>query len=565
MAVFTRDWVERNLSAFLEGNSDSAIVTLGEEAIGAKEDEERLEEEIEQFGKSEKDANKARGELKRKLDGLAGETRDAISEQLQEFDYKRFTKNKWSVPTMKTRLTEYRGGFPSAGEHADALKRLGEGALTSLNGVSAQPAGIGDTLDSLAILLEETPTRVAITRLESNLSAQTWVEQGISLHEGEDTCFFCAGAVTKARREQLGKHFDESWLNIRGRASVLVQQLESYTTEISEWLAGLPGASALASELQGTYASQVVALTEDADARKPLLENVAEVARVKQADPSAIPTLPDVTALKKSFTTSALVGAVKEHNEQAAAQTERTERHYTTVLDYLIGSRSMTYRNLAGKLEEAEAEYTEAEEALRLARSALDEVKQKQLTSHKMAETLTTDLARVYGKHHLSVSVTNDGKSYACKRGDQPATNLSSGERTTLSLLYFLRKLEDESESTDPSQRIVVVDDPSSSLDREAVFATHQWLIDTLRAFGQYVVLTHDFNLLRLFIKSQTNQWTSQWERRKGETRTRSHFAVWPSWRCTPLPKAMGVPASSVSCRKCSRRTPRSTPTFSPW
>ena len=38
MAVFTRKWVEENLSAFLDGASASAIVTLGREAIDAKDD-----------------------------------------------------------------------------------------------------------------------------------------------------------------------------------------------------------------------------------------------------------------------------------------------------------------------------------------------------------------------------------------------------------------------------------------------------------------------------------------------------------------------------------------------
>ncbi len=56
-------------------------------------------------------------------------------------------------------------------------------------------------------------------------------------------------------------------------------------------------------------------------------------------------------------------------------------------------------------------------------------------------------------------------------------------------------------------QRVVVIDDPSSSLDREALFATHQWLVDTLKGFGQYIILTHDFSLLRLFIKSHKNAW----------------------------------------------------------
>ena len=78
--------------------------------------------------------------------------------------------------------------------------------------------------------------------------------------------------------------------------------------------------------------------------------------------------------------------------------------------------------------------------------------------------------------------------------------------------------MEDETISGDKSGRIVVIDDPSSSLDREALFATHQWLVDTLKGFGQFIVLTHDFGLLRLFLKSQGSAWgTSRNKIKKGD------------------------------------------------
>ncbi|MFC9516427.1 AAA family ATPase [Nocardiaceae bacterium NPDC056970] len=157
----------------------------------------------------------------------------------------------------------------------------------------------------------------------------------------------------------------------------------------------------------------------------------------------------------------------------------------------------------------AHAQSNAAKGGAELAERTLTDLRQKQFSNSKMAETLTTDLARVYGKGHLSVTVTEDGKSYACRRGDVPATHLSDGERTTLSLLYILRKLEDETVSGDKTSRIVVIDDPSSSLDREALFVTHQWLVDTLKGFGQSIVLTHDFGLLRLFLKSQGNAWNT--------------------------------------------------------
>ena len=209
-----------------------------------------------------------------------------------------------------------------------------------------------------------------------------------------------------------------------------------------------------------------------------------------------------------------LAEVIAEHNDQARRHEEVTAERKETVLDHLVGSQSQAFRDLEAQAKDAQTKSDRSRKAAGLAERRLDEVRQEQFTTKDMADKLTHDLARVYGKNHLSVAVTHDGKSYACRRGDEAATDLSDGERTTLSLLYFLRKLEDEQVPRgDPLQRIVVVDDPSSSLDREALFATHQWLIDTLKGFGQYVILTHDFGLLRLFIKSQKNAWNSSMKR----------------------------------------------------
>lgn len=49
MSVFTKEWVHRNLSQFLDGESALAIVTLGEEAIGAKEREKEPYRDVYDF------------------------------------------------------------------------------------------------------------------------------------------------------------------------------------------------------------------------------------------------------------------------------------------------------------------------------------------------------------------------------------------------------------------------------------------------------------------------------------------------------------------------------------
>lgn len=508
MAVFTKSWVHRNLSQFLEGAGASPIVTLGEEAIGAKEQERELVKQIGEFRSQAKVADKQAQDHAAGAKKLAAAAQDAIANQLREFDYGRFTKNRYSMPVVEGKLRNYKGKFPDANEHAEALKRLGEGAAERINDLSVPPDDLLSAFQSLEAVLIETPTSMALASLSADQDRQAWVERGLELHENVDGCSFCGNTITEERRKQLAKHFDKSWFEIRERAQVLLGEVQRAGAAYSGWLRTLPDAPELVSELRDGYSEHLEAAREQVAARSQTLDELAAALRAKMEDPSTTPAPPDLAPLKAAIAVVAMQQAISEHNRQADEHSVVTEVRYETVVNHIIGSRSDAFRDLEARAAADRSEAKKSADAADLADRSLTEVRQRQFTTSKMAATLTNDLARVYGKNHLSVTVTPDGKSYSCRRGDEPAQHLSDGERTTLSLLYFLRKLQDESDRSTPAERIVVVDDPSSSLDREALFATHQWLIDTLKDFGQYVVLTHDFNLLRLFLKSQKSRWT---------------------------------------------------------
>ncbi len=508
MAVFTRKWVEANLSNFLDGNSASAIVTLGREAIDAKEEEERLSTEIRKLRGEAGEAEKQQKVAKSKVDNLARDVQDRIVSELKEFDYSHFTKSRYSITRIQDDLRKYQGGFPDSNTHADALKRLAEGAAAPVAEIAPPPSGVAKSLAELSELLAETSTQVAIEALEGNPAAQAWVEQALDLHKELDRCLFCANEVSRERRDQLARHFDESWLRIRAKAKDMLAVVTREKQALAGWHSALPAATSLASELQLGYEDAVKRAKAAVDERVRALNAVESVLAAKVADPSATPDAPDWSVLTSAPSIAALAEAVHEHNGQARRHQEVTAERKQTVLDHLVGSQSTVFRDLEEQAKTCATKSATSKHAADLAERRRDEVRQAQFTTKDMADTLTRDLARVYGKDHLNVAVTTDGKSYACRRGDKPGTDLSDGERTTLSLLYFLRKLEDEQVAGgDPSQRIVVIDDPSSSLDREALFATHQWLLDTLKGFGQYIILTHDFSLLRLFIKSHKNAW----------------------------------------------------------
>jgi len=519
IAVFTRRWVEENLSAFLDGESASAIVTLGKEAIDAKEEEAQLVDEIAGWRNQARQAATQKQSVDDKITKHVRDVQDRIISELKAFDYAHFTKNRYSLPKVQEDLRNYKGQYPDSDAHAEALKRLGEEAPHAVPGVSAPPARDAQWLTDLTELLKETPTRVAIQALETNSRAQTWAEEGLGLHTELDHCLFCDGEVTVARREELARHFDESWLHIRHRAEDLLAVIRREGPALIAWRDNLPKPAALASELQPVYEEAVRRAETEVSERVAALEALKTALEAKAADPSATPQTPECSILNTVPSMTVLGQVVTEHNDRVNRHTELTAERKQTVLNHLVGSQSETFRQLEQQRGELASKKDNADKAVVLAERRLDEVRQSQFTTKDMADTLTLDLTRVYGKNHLNVAVTPDGKSYACRRGDKPGTDLSDGERTTLSLLYFLRKLEDEQAAGNaPSQRLVVIDDPSSSLDREALFATHQWLIDTLKPFGQYIILTHDFGLLRLFIKSHKNAWgKSMSDIRKGD------------------------------------------------
>lgn len=508
MAVFTRKWVEANLSAFLEGRNASAIVTLGKEAIDAKEEQDKLTTELAKLQNEAAEAVKQQGAADNRADELTRNVQDQIVSQLKAFDYAHFTKNRYSAPKVKNSLRNYQGEFPDSDAHAEALKRLGEDAPSAVTNVTIPPSDVASDLNGLTALLAQTPTRVAIQSLEGSPTVQTWVEEGITLHEGVDHCYFCAREIDNERRDQLALHFDESWLEIRSEAKALLEAVSKKKLTLESWCASLPAPSDLAGKIQPAYGDALRHVKAHIDKQMTALEAVENVLLTKSADPSATPEVPDWSALSTALPATALVEAVTEHNDLAQRHAEVTAERKQTVLNHLVGSQAKAFQLLEKQAMELAANKETANKAAILAARRLDEVRQAQFTTKDMADTLTRDLTRVYGKDHLSVAVTPDGKSYACRRGDEPGTDLSDGERTTLALLYFLRRLQDEQDpSVEPSERIIVIDDPSSSLDREAIFATHQWLIDILKDFGQYIILTHDFSLLRLFLKSHKNAW----------------------------------------------------------
>lgn len=72
---------------------------------------------------------------------------------------------------------------------------------------------------------------------------------------------------------------------------------------------------------------------------------------------------------------------------------------------------------------------------------------------------------------------------------------LSEGEKTALAFSYFLSKVTIETKN--PSQTIIIIDDPISSLDDNRIYNTASLIANTFQDYKQLFILSHNFFFLK--------------------------------------------------------------------
>ncbi len=81
-------------------------------------------------------------------------------------------------------------------------------------------------------------------------------------------------------------------------------------------------------------------------------------------------------------------------------------------------------------------------------------------------------------------------------RKKEKGDNLSEGEKTAISFIYFLTKLLENEEEL--KETIVVIDDPISSFDSNHLFNSYSFIRNICNDSKQLFVLTHNFTFYRL-------------------------------------------------------------------
>lgn len=518
--VFNRDFVDDNLS---DHTSAPALFIIGSANI-------RLASRITQLGRRRaKVADLYRAAQRQNED--AAKARDRQATDLATACGTALGIRAFRAPDLRTVAGRIAGNerehLLDAGPLEDAVNtaRDRDEYAPVASPLWQPPCRLPEAAD-IAALLRATPKQQALQRLTENRALGDWIRAGLRFHEHGTQCAFCGHDAGEALND-YAKHFSDEYQQQHAAISAAILRFDQVEPRPSvphekEWMPGVRDrVKAVLAELEQWNESELRVRRAWRDQLQQKLANMdSEVEPLTASD-----RLSPIVAIA-----SRLNALAREHNEacrQAAAlrqaAADRVKRHFAAryVLDGEATEREAMLVSVKDHLQRVERVGNRVRAALEAARAELQK-------SSVAAVEINALLKRILG-NRVSVEQAEDGQ-LRFMRATAPATNLSDGEKTAVSLAYFLVSLKQHSNSL--SDTIVFIDDPICSLDANHIYDVAYLLLRQLSDCKQLFISTHNSEFFNT-IKQEWTEWGDFKKRHKGylmhRNDTRSELIALPS------------------------------------
>ena len=344
---------------------------------------------------------------------------------------------------------------------------------------------------------------VDIAAMIKKLGNSDWVREGRAFYRvNEGVCPFCQQSTAETFALSLSEYFDEAFVTDSRAIDNLATNYGTDAARIQQQLASIIATPSKFLEVEKLKAEKELLDT------RIILNNQRIVGKKKE--PSQVVELESLANVFIS-----IKGLIEAANAQATAHNEMvknltaeratlTKQIWRFVLEELKSDLT-AFKATKDGLDKAIAAMTEqiatASEG-KLKKAAEIREMEKQTTSVQPTIDGINALLSSFGFHGFKLAKAANGTSYKLVRldGSDAKATLSEGEKTFVTFLYFYHLLKgSESDSGVTTNRIVVFDDPVSSLDSDILFIVGsliKGLFDEVRGaqghIKQIFVLTHN-------------------------------------------------------------------------
>lgn len=334
-----------------------------------------------------------------------------------------------------------------------------------------------------------------IETLKSRPEVNSWVGRGLKLHKALDVkvCQFCEGPLPHERIHKLEKHFSDEYAAVLQAASEARAAIATHTAALAELT--IPDQARLYDDFVAPYTTAVNAIGEARRAIEGFLKSCDDALKRKQANPfeiialsAEVPASIDITGTNKQL---------RAHNDRTKHFQLEIAAARTALEEAIVADEFAKVVGLEGDIAAAAGEAERLRSGIAALRKEVLKLDGDIKEHRRPAEQINADLASYLGRKDITLAVEDAG--YRIMRDGTQANKLSEGEKTALALIYFLKSLEDR--GFDRTNGIVVIDDPVSSLDANALFYAFSFLQDRTKDVGQLFITTHNFGFLRLVRK----------------------------------------------------------------
>ncbi|WP_242187214.1 AAA family ATPase [Sphingomonas sp. CARO-RG-8B-R24-01] len=512
--VYNRDFAETNFGEQMPG-----IFTLGEESTQAAADIVRLSQEIEQ-------TDRQLAGLHLQLQGENGTTgrQGDLTTARTALENACWASQQNHKDMFEAAFTGHRGSKAAFCDKVLQEARAEGVEMKSLNDLAAQATTVFQSAApaeaSIPVIafgrlteLNEAPVLarrivgrddVVVAELIRQLGNSDWVKQGVAyLKASAGTCPFCQQTTPPGLTQDLNDFFDEQYLKdlaaIAGLERDYAAAVETVCARIDAVLAA-PGRFIDREKFEEHYVALKAVLelnqsriqskrrepsnSTELESTAPMSEAIAAmIAAANEAIETYNETIRDLGAAKRRLTAEVWRFVVEERRTDLDTYAETTSTIGRTIAGLEASVRDKTAR----RTEKAQNR-KQIEESITSVRPTVD--------------TINRILAS-FGFLNFKLEVAgerNDMYRIVRLDGTDAARTLSEGERSFITFLYFYQCLAGSTSATGMSnERVVVFDDPVSSLDAEVLFIVsaliRKVIADVCEDEGsikQVFVLTHN-------------------------------------------------------------------------
>lgn len=351
---------------------------------------------------------------------------------------------------------------------------------------------VGEIYKEVNNLIATNISAKVIERLKENPDIGEWVATGLVLHKSHDSdnCEFCGQLLPEKCIENLEAHYNDEYQKLNSNITELLTKLgQGIRAEIAN------ESHLLFQNLTEQYNNSLAEANTRIQLVNSKIQDLISVLSIKKANPFAIPEkvvfenefFEDFNIHLKVF-----VDVINEHNSTSKEYSDLAEKAKEKIENHFV-SQAGTEK----KLKDIEKEIADilvkniAEtEASKQLRSAIKELTDDLSTDTLAITELNENLHKFLGRSDIVLERVEEG-GYKLIRGGIVARNLSEGEKTAISLVYFFSKIQEN--GAEIANQIIVLDDPISSFDSNHLFNASSFIKNSTHGAKQIFVLTHNF------------------------------------------------------------------------